>query len=139
MLLSDSVGGQGSDEAIDFGAADAVTIRRAEDERYAWFMEATVVQLVPVELGEVREVLLERAAHHVERQRVLLEAVHLAAGGLEDALEDQAGLTDALVREALAEDRHGLTNAVERVHQRCQPLHDLHVHAFDVAAGDAFV
>jgi LmbE family N-acetylglucosaminyl deacetylase len=43
--LSDSVGGQGSDEAIDFAAADAMTIRRAEDERYAWFMEATVVQL----------------------------------------------------------------------------------------------
>ena len=43
--ISDSVGGQGSDEAIDFGAADAMAIRRAEDERYAWFMEATVIQL----------------------------------------------------------------------------------------------
>ena len=43
--LADSVGGQGSVEVIDFGAADAVTIRRAEDERYAWFMESTVIDL----------------------------------------------------------------------------------------------
>lgn len=43
--LADSVGGQGSDEAIDFGAADAMTLRRAEDERYAFFMEASLIQL----------------------------------------------------------------------------------------------
>ena len=43
--LADSVGGQGSEEAIDFGAADAMTIRRTEDERYAFFMEASVIQL----------------------------------------------------------------------------------------------
>jgi LmbE family N-acetylglucosaminyl deacetylase len=43
--LSDSVGGQGSDEPMDLSAADAMTLRRAEDERYAWFMEATVIQL----------------------------------------------------------------------------------------------
>jgi LmbE family N-acetylglucosaminyl deacetylase len=43
--LSDSVGGQGSDEAIDFSGADAMTIRRAEDERYVFFMEASLIQL----------------------------------------------------------------------------------------------
>jgi LmbE family N-acetylglucosaminyl deacetylase len=43
--LADSVSAQGSLEVIDFGAADAAEIRRAEDERYAWFMEASVVQL----------------------------------------------------------------------------------------------
>jgi LmbE family N-acetylglucosaminyl deacetylase len=43
--ISDSVGGQGSDEAIDFNAADAMTIRRMEDERYAFFMEASLIQL----------------------------------------------------------------------------------------------
>ena len=43
--LADSVGGQGSLEAVDFGAGDAMTVRRAEDERYAFFMEASLIQL----------------------------------------------------------------------------------------------
>ena len=43
--IADSIGGQGSLELVDFDAADAADIRRAEDERYAWFMEASVVQL----------------------------------------------------------------------------------------------
>jgi LmbE family N-acetylglucosaminyl deacetylase len=43
--LADSVGGQGSFEVIDYEDADATEIRRVEDERYAWFMEASVVQL----------------------------------------------------------------------------------------------
>ncbi len=43
--LADSVGGQGSLEVVDFQTADTADIRRAEDERYAWFMEASVVQL----------------------------------------------------------------------------------------------
>ena len=43
--LADAVGGQGSGETIDFAAADAMTIRRAEDERYAFFMEASLIQL----------------------------------------------------------------------------------------------
>jgi LmbE family N-acetylglucosaminyl deacetylase len=43
--LADSVGGQGSFEEIDYGSSDVTELRRAEDERYAWFMEASVVQL----------------------------------------------------------------------------------------------
>lgn len=43
--LADSVGGQGSLEEIDYTSDDAAEMRRAEDERYAWFMEASVVQL----------------------------------------------------------------------------------------------
>ena len=43
--LADSVGGQGSLEVIDYEDADATAIRRVEDERYAWFMEASVIQL----------------------------------------------------------------------------------------------
>jgi LmbE family N-acetylglucosaminyl deacetylase len=43
--LADSVGGQGSLDDIDYTSEDVTEIRRAEDERYAWFMEASVVQL----------------------------------------------------------------------------------------------
>ena len=43
--LADSIGGQGSLEEIDFSSADATQVRSAEDERYAWFMEASVIQL----------------------------------------------------------------------------------------------
>lgn len=43
--LADNVGGQGSFEVIDYEALDASEMRRIEDERYAWFMEASVVQL----------------------------------------------------------------------------------------------
>ena len=43
--LRDSVGGQGTLVGIDFGSADAAALRKAEDERYAWFMEASVIDL----------------------------------------------------------------------------------------------
>jgi LmbE family N-acetylglucosaminyl deacetylase len=43
--IADSIGGQGSFEVIDYEDADAAEIRRVEDERYAWFMEASVIQL----------------------------------------------------------------------------------------------
>jgi LmbE family N-acetylglucosaminyl deacetylase len=43
--IADSVGGQGSDESIDLGAADAMAVRRIEDERYAYFAEASVIAL----------------------------------------------------------------------------------------------
>lgn len=43
--IADSLGGQGSDEAIDLGAADAMAVRRIEDERYAFFAEASVISL----------------------------------------------------------------------------------------------
>lgn len=43
--LADSVPGQGSTGTIDFSTADAYQIRKAEDERYAWLMLASVVWL----------------------------------------------------------------------------------------------
>ena len=43
--IADSVGGQGSDEALDLAAADAMAIRRIEDERFAYFAEASVIAL----------------------------------------------------------------------------------------------
>ena len=43
--LSDGVGGQGTLVGIDFDVADAAAIRKAEDARYAWFMEASVIDL----------------------------------------------------------------------------------------------
>jgi LmbE family N-acetylglucosaminyl deacetylase len=43
--LADSIGGQGSLERIDFHAADAAAMRRLEDERYAYFSEASVIFL----------------------------------------------------------------------------------------------
>jgi LmbE family N-acetylglucosaminyl deacetylase len=43
--LSDAVGGQGSLAVVDFAAADATALRKAEDERYAWFMECSVIDL----------------------------------------------------------------------------------------------
>ncbi|MGZ3587273.1 MAG: PIG-L deacetylase family protein [Candidatus Limnocylindrales bacterium] len=43
--LADSVGGQGSDEELDLGAADAMAVRRVEDERYAFFIEASLISL----------------------------------------------------------------------------------------------
>ncbi len=43
--LADSVGGQGSLEPVDFGAADAMEMRRVEEERYAFFAEASVIFL----------------------------------------------------------------------------------------------
>ncbi|MFI5253975.1 MAG: PIG-L deacetylase family protein [Candidatus Limnocylindrales bacterium] len=94
--LSDSVGGQGSAEAIDFDAADAMTIRRAEDERYAYFMEVSLIQLDLPDavfrgyvgdeqlLGAVREddpapyELLRREILRLEPQMVYLP---LAVGG----------------------------------------------------------
>jgi LmbE family N-acetylglucosaminyl deacetylase len=43
--LADSIGGQGSTEPIDFSAAGAMEIRRLEEERYAFFAEASVIFL----------------------------------------------------------------------------------------------
>jgi LmbE family N-acetylglucosaminyl deacetylase len=43
--IADSVGGQGSLERIDFKAADMAAMRRLEDERYAYFAEASVIFL----------------------------------------------------------------------------------------------
>src|SRR6187431_2930618 len=43
--LADAVGGQGTLAVMDFEAADATAIRKAEDERYAWFLEAAVIDL----------------------------------------------------------------------------------------------
>ncbi len=43
--LADSLGGQGSDELLDLAGSDAMAIRRVEDERYAFFMEASVISL----------------------------------------------------------------------------------------------
>lgn len=43
--LADSIGGQGSLERVDFAAADAAALRRLEDERYAYFSEASVIFL----------------------------------------------------------------------------------------------
>ncbi len=43
--LADSVRGQGSQEPIDFASADAMTIRKAEEERFAYLMEASVIFL----------------------------------------------------------------------------------------------
>ncbi len=43
--IADSIGGQGSLERIDFHAADDAAQRRIEDERYAYFSEASVIFL----------------------------------------------------------------------------------------------
>jgi LmbE family N-acetylglucosaminyl deacetylase len=43
--LADHIPVQGSLEPVDFSAADAVEIRKAEDERFTWFMEASLVWL----------------------------------------------------------------------------------------------
>ena len=43
--LADGVGGQGSLVPIDFAAADAMQIRKAEEERYAFFAELSVIFL----------------------------------------------------------------------------------------------
>jgi LmbE family N-acetylglucosaminyl deacetylase len=43
--LADAVPGQGSFEEIDFEGADAMAIRKAEEERYVYMMEASVVFL----------------------------------------------------------------------------------------------
>jgi LmbE family N-acetylglucosaminyl deacetylase len=43
--LADSVGGQASLEGVDWAAADAMAVRRAEEERYAYLVEASVVFL----------------------------------------------------------------------------------------------
>jgi len=43
--VADTIGGQGVIAPIDFSAADATTMRKLEDERYAYFSEASVIQL----------------------------------------------------------------------------------------------
>ncbi|MEP7157843.1 MAG: PIG-L family deacetylase [Chloroflexota bacterium] len=43
--VADSVGGQGSLEAVDFSALEAMAMRKVEEERYAYFSEAAVIFL----------------------------------------------------------------------------------------------
>jgi len=43
--IADSVGGQGDLQGVDFPSADAAAIRKAEEERFAYMMEASVVFL----------------------------------------------------------------------------------------------
>src|SRR5687768_4959323 len=43
--LADSIGGQGSQEPVDFEAADAMALRKAEEERYAYLVEGSVIFL----------------------------------------------------------------------------------------------
>src|SRR5215213_5251941 len=43
--LADSIGGQGSAEPVDFEAADALALRKAEEERYAFLMECSLIFL----------------------------------------------------------------------------------------------
>jgi LmbE family N-acetylglucosaminyl deacetylase len=43
--IADSIGGQGSLQKVDFHAADDAAQRRIEDERYAYFSEASVIFL----------------------------------------------------------------------------------------------
>ena len=43
--LADSIGGQGSQETVDFEAADAMVLRKAEEERYAYLIEGSVIFL----------------------------------------------------------------------------------------------
>ncbi|MEP7360944.1 MAG: hypothetical protein ABI744_05125, partial [Chloroflexota bacterium] len=43
--IADSIGGQGSVARIDYKAADDAAMRRIEDERYAYFSEASVIFL----------------------------------------------------------------------------------------------
>jgi LmbE family N-acetylglucosaminyl deacetylase len=43
--VADSIGGQGSLEVVDFAALDAMETRKMEEERYAWFAEASVIFL----------------------------------------------------------------------------------------------
>jgi LmbE family N-acetylglucosaminyl deacetylase len=43
--LADSMRGQGSQEPVDFSGADAMAMRRIEEERFAFLMEASVIFL----------------------------------------------------------------------------------------------
>ena len=43
--VADSLGGQGSLAPVDFGALDAMELRKIEEERYAFFNEASVIFL----------------------------------------------------------------------------------------------
>jgi LmbE family N-acetylglucosaminyl deacetylase len=43
--VADSIGGQGSLEVIDFDAAEQMAMRKLEEERYAYFAEASVIFL----------------------------------------------------------------------------------------------
>lgn len=43
--LADSVAGQGSLDPVDFDALDVTETRKVEDERYAWFVQSSVVWL----------------------------------------------------------------------------------------------
>jgi LmbE family N-acetylglucosaminyl deacetylase len=43
--LADSVGGQGTFDEVDFDAADAMAIRKVEEERFVYLMEASVIFL----------------------------------------------------------------------------------------------
>src|SRR3954454_4029193 len=43
--VADTIGGQGSLEKIDFAAADAMALRKIEEERFAFFSECSVIFL----------------------------------------------------------------------------------------------
>jgi LmbE family N-acetylglucosaminyl deacetylase len=43
--IADTIGGQGSLAPIEFSALDAMETRKVEEERYAWFAEASVIFL----------------------------------------------------------------------------------------------
>jgi LmbE family N-acetylglucosaminyl deacetylase len=43
--VADTIGGQGSLAPVDFSATDAMTVRKIEEERYAFFAEASVIFL----------------------------------------------------------------------------------------------
>jgi LmbE family N-acetylglucosaminyl deacetylase len=79
--LADSVGGQGSYEELDFSSADAMAMRKAEEERFAYLMEASVIFLDLPDavyrgydgdeqlLGEVRD--HDEAPYEVLRREIL--------------------------------------------------------------------
>jgi LmbE family N-acetylglucosaminyl deacetylase len=79
--LADSVGGQGSYEELDFSSADAMAVRKAEEERFAYLMEASVIFLDLPDavyrgydgdeqlLGEVRD--RDEAPYEVLRREIL--------------------------------------------------------------------
>jgi LmbE family N-acetylglucosaminyl deacetylase len=79
--VADSIGGQGSLEVVDFAALDAMETRKMEEERYAWFIEASVIFLDLPDavyrgyegddqlLGEVRDD--DRAPYELLRSEIL--------------------------------------------------------------------
>ena len=107
--LADSVGGQGSLEEIDFAAADAMELRKVEEERFCYLMQCSVMFLDLPDavfrgyngddelLGEVREddtapyQILRREIARLEPQMVYFP---LGVGGhVDHQLCREVGLT----------------------------------------------